>query len=221
LSISNFKIRADQELIELRDEVMSLATDSDIYWKVQRDVIQHNGRLLTMRSAFFDMLNDAYAHATASRIRRLVDRDSRTISLRRLVEELMSYPDAFEKKCTLRDLQNDLSSLDETCKRVKDYVDQFVAHHERNSTAGVPTFHELNAAIEKIIAVFKRCYSILRNTDTAVVVSYLEDPLAIFAFPWITDKSRTLEQMVSEITPQNQHPEVDWGPAVGREKIES
>jgi len=53
------------------------------------------------------------------------------------------------------------------------------------------------------------------------VVSYLEDPLAIFAFPWITDKSRTLEQMVSEITPQNQHPEVVWGPAVGREKIES
>ncbi len=52
---------------------MDLATDRDIYWKVQEDVIRKNGRLLAMHSAFFDMMNDAYAHATASRIRRLVE----------------------------------------------------------------------------------------------------------------------------------------------------
>lgn len=28
----------------------------------------------------------------------------------------------------------------------------------------------------------------------------------------------TLEELVAQITPANRHPEVDWGPPVGREK---
>jgi antitoxin MazE len=30
----------------------------------------------------------------------------------------------------------------------------------------------------------------------------------------------TLEELVAQITPENRHPETDWGPEVGREKIE-
>jgi antitoxin MazE len=30
----------------------------------------------------------------------------------------------------------------------------------------------------------------------------------------------TLEELVAQITPENRHPETDWGPDVGREKIE-
>jgi antitoxin MazE len=29
----------------------------------------------------------------------------------------------------------------------------------------------------------------------------------------------TLEELVAQITPENRHPETDWGPDVGREKI--
>lgn len=29
-----------------------------------------------------------------------------------------------------------------------------------------------------------------------------------------------LEELVAQITPENRHPETDWGPNVGREKIE-
>lgn len=92
LSSSNFRMRAAQELNEIRNEVLDLATDRDVYWKVQREVIQQNVRLLTTRSPFLDMLNDTYAHATASRIRRLVDHDYRAVSLRRLIEELAQVP---------------------------------------------------------------------------------------------------------------------------------
>jgi len=35
-----------------------------------------------------------------------------------------------------------------------------------------------------------------------------------------TEKIPTLEELVAQITPENRHPEVDWGPDVGREKIE-
>jgi len=34
------------------------------------------------------------------------------------------------------------------------------------------------------------------------------------------DRIPTLEELVAQITPENRHPEVDWGPDVGREKME-
>jgi len=34
------------------------------------------------------------------------------------------------------------------------------------------------------------------------------------------DRIPTLEELVAQITPENRHPETDWGPDVGREKIE-
>jgi hypothetical protein len=183
LSVDGFKLRAAYELIELRDEVISLATDRNIYWKVQREVIQKNARLLTMGRAFFDMLNDSYAYATASRVRRLVDRDHRTISLRKIVDEIGSYPELLAEKLTLEDWKCDLARLDTTCDGVKDYVDQFVAHHDRSPTATVPTYRQLNEAIDTVIALFTRYYDILMGTNIDVVTGYLEDPLAIFAFP--------------------------------------
>jgi antitoxin component of MazEF toxin-antitoxin module len=30
----------------------------------------------------------------------------------------------------------------------------------------------------------------------------------------------SLEELVSRITPENRHEEVDWGPAVGRERVD-
>ena len=47
VSSKNFLERALVELREIRNEIIDLATDYDIYWKVQREVIQRNPRLLT------------------------------------------------------------------------------------------------------------------------------------------------------------------------------
>ncbi len=193
-SSSHFRIQASQELIEIRNEILDLATDRDVYWKVQRDVIQRNTRLLTMRSPFFDMLNDAYAHATASRVRRLVDRDYRTISLRRLIEALRDYPDLLAGRMSLADLEEDLAQLDRTCENVKGYVDQFVAHHDRNSSANVPTHRELNEAVDALIKTFRKYYTVINDSDVDVVVSYLEEPLSIFRFPWI-DSTKVSDQI--------------------------
>src|SRR5258708_4958424 len=190
LSSSNFRVRAAQELDEIRSEVLDLATDRDVYWRVQREVIQRNARLLAMRSPFFDMLNDAYAHATASRIRRLVDHNSRAVSLRRLIEDLADYPDLLAGKISVEDLKHHLKELDGTCKKVKHYVDQFVAHHDRKSSASVPTHRELNEAVDTLISTFKKYYALIIDTDLALVVTYLDDPLSIFRFPWINASGR-------------------------------
>ena len=34
------------------------------------------------------------------------------------------------------------------------------------------------------------------------------------------EKIPTLEELVAQITPENRHGEIDWGPDVGKEKIE-
>ena len=168
---------------------MELATDHDIYWKVQHEVIQKNARLLSMRSAFFDMMNNAYAHSMASRVRRLTDRDQRTLSLRTMIEWVMKHPDLWRGKLTPRDLKADLVLLDKTCNKVKKYVDQFVAHHDRNSSAAVPTHRDLNDAVDTIVDVFRRYHVLLTDSDIEPVLQYLGHPLAIFTFPWLGTNS--------------------------------
>lgn len=185
LSSNLFRERALAELLEIRSEVLDLATDKDIYWKVQKDIIQRNVRLLTIRNPFFDMLNDAYAHATAMRIRRLVDKDNRTISLYRLLQELKGYPDLTGNELKQGELEQDIDALRNATAKVKDYVDQFVAHHDRTPTSSAPIYRELNAAIDLLIQLFKKYYGILQGADIEVVVSYLEDPMSIFRFPWL------------------------------------
>ena len=188
LSSKNFLERALHELCEIRNEVIDLATDYDIYWKVQRDVIQRNPRLLMIRSAFFDMVNDAYAHSAAMRVRRLVDKDNRTISLRGLLNDLSKYPELLKGRVSEVELAADSKELDQATSKVKDYVDQFIAHHDRSPVATAPIHRELNAAIELLIRLLKKYYGVLAGSDIDVVVSYLEDPLTIFRFAWIETK---------------------------------
>ena len=187
LSSKNFVERALVELREIRNEIIDLATDYDIYWKVQREVIQRNPRLLTIRSAFFDMLNDAYAHSAAMRVRRLVDKDNRTISLRGLLK-LSKYPDLLKGRVSADELAADSDELEQGTSKVTDYVDQFIAHHDRSPVATAPIHRELNAAIELLIRLLRKYYAVLAGSDIDVVVSYLEDPLTIFRFAWIDAK---------------------------------
>lgn len=158
LSSKGFHERALHELREIRNEVIALATDRDIYWKVQHEVIHRNPRLAASRSAFFDMLNDAYAHSAAMRVRRLVDKNSRTISLRVLLEQLRNYPDLLDGRITEAELTADVAELDRATVGVKNYVDQFIAHNDRSPVAEVPIHRELNAATELLIRLLRKYY---------------------------------------------------------------
>jgi hypothetical protein len=184
LSEKNFLERAACEMRELRGEILELVEDHDIYWKVQH-VIQGNARLLSARSSFLDMMNDGFAHSTALRVRRIVDTDHRTISLLRLLRDLVSYPELLGGKVEEGELENDIRELEESTKKIKEYVDQFVAHHDRAPTADTPINRELTRAIEAISRLFRKYYGALMNTDIELRISHLEDPLAIFRCSWI------------------------------------
>lgn len=206
-SVGDRKSQLIREIDELRNEIVDLATDRDIYWKVQHEVIQKNARLLITTSAFFDMLNNSYAHATAVRVRRLVDQRSRTLSLRRLIQDLGRCPELFLEKFSKEDLRADMALLDATCKKVKCYVDQFVAHHDRNGSAAIPTHKELNEAVDTIVSVYRRYYGLLKNTDIDPLLHYVVEPLAIFTFPWVnasTDQKHASAYSAFSVAPRDE-----------------
>ena len=200
MSTADFKQKTVKYLQSIHDDILDLATDSDIFWKFQKDVMQRNARLLTIRSPFIDMLNRSYTHATAARIRRLTDRHKDCISLAKLLEELQNHPALLKrhigvenivKRVSRQELEQDLMELDAACRPVTDYVDKHVAHHDKRQSSVLPKHRDVNAAIDKLIEIFKKYYSLLVGADTDVVVSYLEGPLAVFRFAWLQEHSAT------------------------------
>ena len=64
---------------------------------------------------------------------------------------------------------------------------------------------------------------IVRRGDELVVVIPEDDRLKenglVEVIP-LPDEELTLEQLLEGITPENRHPETDWGPDVGNERWE-
>ncbi|HYM77496.1 MAG TPA: AbrB/MazE/SpoVT family DNA-binding domain-containing protein [Candidatus Dormibacteraeota bacterium] len=50
----------------------------------------------------------------------------------------------------------------------------------------------------------------------AVVIKAVPDKIELRR----VDRIPTLEELVAQITPENRYEEVDWGPPVGREKVQ-
>ena len=67
LSEKQFRERAKSELRQIGDQVLGLATDRDIYWRLEREIIQPNPQLRNARSDFLDMLRGGYTDAMAAR----------------------------------------------------------------------------------------------------------------------------------------------------------
>jgi hypothetical protein len=76
----------------------------------------------------------------------------------------------------LGDLEKDLAQLDRTCEKVKDYVDQFVAHHDRSSSATVPSHRELNEAVDLLIETFRKYYAVGNDSFGALQTRICRGP---------------------------------------------
>jgi hypothetical protein len=68
---------------------------------------------------------------------------------------------------------------------LKQVLNPHFAHHERTLSALASTHRELDQAIDAIISTLKTYYWIVADAYLDFEVTYPEDPLAIFQFPWI------------------------------------
>jgi hypothetical protein len=98
----------------------------------------------------------------------------------RLLSDLVSRPSVLDGKTTEDEVRKDILELQEETKKVKSYVDQCVAHHDRKPTTDIPLNKELTHAIQMLSGKFRKYYAILQITDIDLRTSHLEDQLAIF-----------------------------------------
>ena len=184
LSEKQFRDRAVRELREIGKQVQSLATDRDLYRKLEAEVVPSNPHLSDNTGAFLAMVRGAYTDATTMRLRRLFAADA-NLSIRRLLAQISDYPELLHDKLTAKELSSDIAEFDRTSTYLKERLDPHFSSHERTPAAVATAIRELDRATDFLIDCVRRYYWIVCDSYIDVDASYAEDPLAIFRFAWI------------------------------------
>ena len=172
---------------DLKEEMFALVTDVDTYWRLQKNIIQRNPRLASMRSPFFEMLNSAYISATTSALRRLAEkqnRDRTNVSLRIIVEYVRAKPADFDQLLgTTAD--DDIRLLDEIERNIKDFADRRIAHRDRRGLSSpLPRYGQVRKGVADLAEIFRKYHCSLEGSDLELKIFYIED-FDIFTFAWI------------------------------------
>jgi hypothetical protein len=184
VSEKQFRERTKVELREIGKQVASLATDRDVYHKLDVEVIAKNPRLQNSRSAFLDMLRGAYTDAMAIRVARLTDADNTIgLNLPRVLAQIGERPELLHDKVGNREFANDCAALERAGEKVKEVWDPHASH--RTPSALAATHRALDDALDLMISTLKTYYWVVAEGHLDLEPSYGEDPLEIFRFAWM------------------------------------
>jgi hypothetical protein len=181
LSEKQFRERTKGELRQIGNQVLGLATDRDIYRKMEREVILPNPRLAEARSPFLDMLRGCYADAMTARLLRLLDGEDGGISLPRALTQLADYPQLLEDRLTQSEFANDRGALERAAAGLKHVSATHLDHHERTLSALASTHRALDDALDLMIETVKTYYWIVAESYIDLEVKHSEDSLAIIS----------------------------------------
>jgi hypothetical protein len=184
LSEKQFRERARTELRQIGEQLKGLATDRDVYWKLEREIVEPNPQLKSRRSAVLDMLRGCYVEAMTARVLRLLEPADGDASLPRILEQLSAYSDLLHNKLSQREFADDRKALDQAVINIKRAALPRAAHHERTLSALATAHRELDAALDLMIADVKNYYWIVTDSYLDVEVNHAGDPLSIFEFAW-------------------------------------
>lgn len=184
LTEKQFRERAKSELRQIGNQAHSLATDRDVYWKLEREIIQPNSQLREARSPFLDMLRGCYADGMAAQLLRLLNGEEGSVSLPRVLAQLADYPQLRQDKITDGEFDADRAALAQAAASLKQAITPHAGHHERTLAALTAMHRELDAALELVIQTLRTYYWIVAESYLELDVRYTEDPLAIFQSSW-------------------------------------
>ena len=183
LSEKQFRERAKTELRQIGDQLLSLATDRDIYQRFERDIVQNNPQLQVARCEFIDMLRGCYADAMAARALRLLDADVAP-SLPQVLTALAQHEQIMDDKITEREFTQDRTALQQAFVNLQRAMVPHTAHHERTLPALASLHRELDVALDLMIESAKTYYWIVSDSYMQLDVKYSGDPLSVFQFAW-------------------------------------
>jgi hypothetical protein len=183
LSEKQFRERTRTELRKIGDQLVGLATDRDVYWKFEREIVQNNPQLQSTRNAFIDMVRASYADAMAARVLRLLDEDGGP-SLPQVLNALARHEQIMRDKISEREFSDDRAALLQAFAKVQRVMVPHTAHHERTPSALASLHKELDAALDLMMEAVKTYYWIVSDGYMQLDVKYSEYPLSIFEFAW-------------------------------------
>ncbi len=156
LSEKQFRDRAKIELRQIGEQLQCLARDRDVYWKTERDIIQHNPQLQAARNPFLDMMRGCYADAMAARILRLLDGGGP--SLPEVLTKLAQHQHIMDDKITEREFADDRTALQQAFVNIQHAMVPHSAHHERTLPALASLHRELDSALDRMLETVKTYY---------------------------------------------------------------
>jgi hypothetical protein len=203
-----------QRLIEdISHDVGWLVNDHEIFRTVTD--LMGAAQLPGLDGTFYTWLDHTYQETVSVRIRRLVDRDKSTVSLRVLLDDIAAnskvlsrarfvslYPDHIDwvaqdmfDRLTGKGEQflpavvakTDLDELIIASPRIKDVVDKMFGHHDRKPPDEAPTWGEIKACIERLKKTTQKYRALLLGDSlTRKVERELPEGWThVFRQPWI------------------------------------
>ena len=121
-------------------------------------------RGLLARTPFLFDLRRWYTAWVAMAIRRQTDKDTRVVSLRRLLEDMRAAPGALSnigflgRQLTVKQIEQDLNHLYNVSRNVRRLANREIAHAQRGGAGSLnrPTFNEKSGAIDEIERLVKK-----------------------------------------------------------------
>ena len=169
-------------------------------------------------SSFFDALGAWYATTQAMGVRRQMDVGTDAVSLAKLVTNMADHPQVMTRERFLslwgheehwrrrgneqydryagdgaetiaaERYRADLDRFQETARPIKDYVDRLVAHNDQRQLTRLPTYEDLNAAIELLEEMLNKYMVLLKATSVpSADPVHQQEWRAAFRVPWLRD----------------------------------
>lgn len=162
---------------EIGNQVLGLATDREIYRCMEDEILQPE--LGGNGNAFAEVFRGSYADALTMRLRRLLAPEA-SLSLRRVIDQLVDYPDLLHQKVNIRELADDSGELDKMAVYLKEQVEPHFLPRERTPGALAPTLRELDRALGLISGLVQKYYWVVCDGYIDLEVKLNGDPLAVF-----------------------------------------
>jgi hypothetical protein len=197
----------------IEKEVTDLHRYQHIFDEVQK--IIKNNPSIQKPSSFYEFLPKSYVALVVMGIRRQIKIDNQSISLGRLLTEIIERPEIITRKRFIamytnsvakrhadsdfdqfagkggshvdsNIIEKDLIRLRTNGIKFEDYADRKLAHHDKRLPKAIPTYGETAEYIGELGDLLKR-YVLLFRADclTTVMPVYQYDWKAIFKEPWI------------------------------------
>lgn len=179
LNEKQFKERATRELREIGLQVSGMAADREIYRRIESEILQPNSELSGTANGFADMFRGAHVDATTMRLRRLLATEA-SLSLRRVIDQLVDYPDLLHQKLNIRELADDSGELDKMATYLKEQMEPHHLPRERTPGALAPALRDLDRALDLVSGLLKKYYWVVCEGYLDLDAKPSGDPVALF-----------------------------------------